>query len=199
MSLAITAVSDAIELQPPTNRAHAISSKTSSPSSSDVLNGNFNPSEPLNIVEASRLADSDVPEGGYGWVVIAGCAVLTWWYLGMSYSWGIMQTALVERGLSSAYTLSFIGSLCVTFNSILALANARFIRLVGTRQAALIGVTCLGGGTVLSGFCTKNVGGLFFTSGVLAGLGTRSVFFKLSMWCRLMLTFLLVFALCLYR
>lgn len=93
----------------------------------------------------------------------------------MSYSWGIMQTALVERGLSSAYTLSFIGSLCVTFNSILALANARFIRLVGTRQAALIGVTCLGGGTVLSGFCTENVGGLFFTSGVLAGLGTRYV------------------------
>jgi hypothetical protein len=175
MSRTTTAISDGIELQGPITHSHTTTSKAASPRSIDDLNDNFTPAEPLNIVEASLIADSNVPEGGYGWVVIAGCAVLTWWYLGMSYSWGIMQTALVERGLSTAYTLSFIGSLCVTFNSILALAHARFIRLVGTRQAALIGVTCLGGGTVLSGFCTENVGGLFFTSGVLTGLGTRCV------------------------
>jgi hypothetical protein len=175
MSRTTTAISDGIELQGPITHSHTTTSKAASPRSIDDLNDNFTPAEPLNIVEASLIADSNVPEGGYGWVVIAGCAVLTWWYLGMSYSWGIMQTALVERGLSTAYTLSFIGSLCVTFNSILALAHARFIRLVGTRQAALIGVTCLGGGTVLSGFCTENIGGLFFTSGVLTGLGTRCV------------------------
>ncbi len=35
-------------------------------------------SRPEDILEASRLADSTVPDGGYGWVVIASCAVLTW-------------------------------------------------------------------------------------------------------------------------
>lgn len=30
------------------------------------------------ILEASRIADATVPDGGYGWVVIGGCAVLTW-------------------------------------------------------------------------------------------------------------------------
>lgn len=143
--------------------------------SSNHLDNNFSPSEPLNIIEASRIADSTVPEGGYGWVVITGCAILTWWYLGMSYSWGIMQSALVERGLAPASTLSWIGSLCVTFNSIGALVWARFIRVVGTRQAALVGIVCLGGGSVLSGFCTQNIGGLFFTSGVIMGLGTRYI------------------------
>lgn len=129
--------------------------------------------EPFDIVEASRLADAEVPDGGDGWVVIAGCSVVTWWYLGMSYSWGIVQAALVERQLAPASTLSWIGSLCVTFNSIGALVWATFIRKVGTRQAALCGVCCLGLGSILSGFCTENVGGLFFTSGVLMGLGTR--------------------------
>lgn len=146
------------------------------------LDNNFSPAEPLNIIEASRIADAGVPEGGYGWVVIAGCATLTWWYLGMSYSWGVMQSALVEDGLSSASTLSWIGSLCVTFNSIGALVWAKFIKAVGTRQAALVGIICLGGGSVLSGFCTHNVGGLFLTSGVIMGLGTRYVLILKLFW-----------------
>lgn len=182
MSATATTLTAEIELQ-----AHPQLSKDASPlpsarTSSNNLDNNFSPAEPLNIIEASRIADSGVPDGGYGWVVIAGCATLTWWYLGMSYSWGVMQSALVERGLSSASTLSWIGSLCVTFNSIGALVWAKFIRAVGTRQAALVGITCLGGGSVLSGFCTHNVGGLFFTSGVIMGLGTRYVLILQLFW-----------------
>lgn len=86
-----------------------------------------------------------------------------------------MQSALVDRGLASASTLSWVGSVCVTFNSIGALVWAKFIRAVGTRQAALVGIVCLGGGSVLSGFCTESIGGLFVTSGVIMGLGTRYV------------------------
>lgn len=179
MSITTTTIAAETELQVPLELSDA-SPGPSAGASINNLDDNFTPAEPLNIVEASRIADATVPEGGYGWVVIAGCAVLTWWYLGMSYSWGIMQSALVERGLASSSTLSFIGSLCVTFNSILALAHARFIKMVGTRQAALIGITCLGGGTILSGFCTHNVGGLFFTSGVLTGLGTSLCFMLVS-------------------
>lgn len=32
-----------------------------------------------NVLEASRLADSAVPDGGYGWVVVGACAVIAWW------------------------------------------------------------------------------------------------------------------------
>lgn len=31
------------------------------------------------VLVASRLADSTVPDGGYGWVMITGCSIMTWW------------------------------------------------------------------------------------------------------------------------
>jgi hypothetical protein len=34
------------------------------------------------ILAASRLADSIVPDGGVGWVVIAACGVVTFWFVG---------------------------------------------------------------------------------------------------------------------
>jgi hypothetical protein len=39
------------------------------------------------ILAASRLADSTVPEGGYGWVVIFACSVITFWFVGTTYAW----------------------------------------------------------------------------------------------------------------
>lgn len=50
------------------NRFHneVLNNESTSPSSEDIL-------------EASRLADSAVPDGGYGWVVLGGCAVIAWW------------------------------------------------------------------------------------------------------------------------
>jgi hypothetical protein len=34
------------------------------------------------ILAASRLADSTVPDGGVGWVVIGACGVVTFWFVG---------------------------------------------------------------------------------------------------------------------
>ena len=44
-------------------------------------------SDTADIFAASRLADSTVPEGGYGWVVIFACSVITFWFVGTTYSW----------------------------------------------------------------------------------------------------------------
>lgn len=99
--------------------------------------------------------------------------MLTFWFVGTSYSWGVIQAALVKEKLSSPSTLSFVGSLTAAFIAILALVNARVIRKIGARNTALIGVLCLGGGGILSGFSTKNVGGLFVTTGVIMGIGCR--------------------------
>lgn len=125
------------------------------------------------VLEASRVADSTVPDGGRGWVVVAACAVVAWWFVGTSYSWGIIQDALVTEGIASPSTLSFVGSLSAALISALAIVNARVIRWMGSQLTAMLGVTFLGLSAITSSFAVRNVTGLFFTSGVVLGLGLR--------------------------
>ena len=84
-----------------------------------------------------------------------------------------MQAALFKQGLSSPSTLSWIGSLDFACIAFLALVNARVIQLLGARGTALLGISMLASGEILSGFCTHTVGGLFVTAGVMSGIGTR--------------------------
>lgn len=128
------------------------------------------------VVQASLVADSQVPDGGYAWVVITGCAVVTWWFIGTSYCWGVLQAVLVKEGVSSASTLSFVGSLATACISFLGILNATNVRKLGTRVSALLGMFLLGLGEVLSSFAFKNIGGLFVTAGLVTGLGMRCVY-----------------------
>jgi hypothetical protein len=123
------------------------------------------------VLEASRLADSDVPEGGYGWVVVASCAILSWWTIGTSYSWGVIQGALVEQGLSTPAVLSFVGALGPTLLAAVAILNSRIMRIIGVRYTGMLGVSLIGLAEILAGFAVKSVPGLFITQGVLLGLG----------------------------
>ncbi|KAG4440722.1 hypothetical protein IFR05_003816 [Cadophora sp. M221] len=140
---------------------------------------NFDPAADAIIAE-SRLADAQVPDGGYGWVVIFACSILTFWFVGTSYSWGVIQAALVERKLSNPANLSFVGSLAPACISFFALVNVRIVRWVGARWTAVVGVLALGVGGILSAFSTGSVGGLFFTAGVVMGLGCSLCFMVVS-------------------
>ncbi|BCS19547.1 uncharacterized protein APUU_12375A [Aspergillus puulaauensis] len=132
------------------------------------------------VMRQSLIADSQVPEGGYGWILICACAVVTWWFVGASYTWGVMQAALVENKGYSSSTLAFVGSLCPACISLLAVPNARVIRLIGARVTALLGIFLLGLGSILSGFVTDNIAGLFMTWGFVGGLGTSLCFMVVS-------------------
>ncbi|KAI0098540.1 major facilitator superfamily transporter [Nemania sp. FL0031] len=123
------------------------------------------------VLEASRLADSDVPEGGYGWVVVTSCAILSWWTIGTSYSWGVIQGALVEQGLSTPAVLSFVGALGPTLLAAVAILNSRIMRMIGVQYTGMLGVFLIGLAEILAGFAVKSVPGLFVTEGVLLGLG----------------------------
>ena len=96
--------------------------------------------------------------------------------LGTTYCWGVMQGALVAKGLSSASTLSWIGSTAVACNAILAILSARLLRSLGSRLTAAAGICFLAGGQILSGFSVNNLGGLFVTAGVIMGIGVSLSF-----------------------
>lgn len=156
--------SSTLELQPTTARSVNSTSNVSHETIS-------NPRD--DQTTASRLADTTKPNSGYGWVVVSGCAVITFWFVGTTYSWGVIQASLVQQGLTSASTLSFVGSLTVALNAVLALVSVRFIKLFGARTTGLLGILFLSAGEILSGFSTESVGGLFVTTGVIMGVGVR--------------------------
>ncbi|KAJ7868797.1 major facilitator superfamily transporter [Mycena olivaceomarginata] len=96
-------------------------------------------------MEFQKTVDSDpgmsqVPDGGYGsesWAAVFGCA--RFWFVGSTYSWGLMQPQL-----------SFVGSSTAACISALGLINARVIRFLGARRTALLGISPIGLGQVLN-------------------------------------------------
>lgn len=139
---------------------------------------NFGPAD--NVIAQSQLADSTVPDGGYGWVIVFACAVMTFWFVGTTYCWGVMQTPLVQQGLASPSTLSFVGSLAVGLNSVFAITSARIMQRVGARWTAVMGISALSAGELFAGFATRSVGGLFATAGFTLGLGVSLCFVTVS-------------------
>lgn len=129
------------------------------------------------IAAQSQLADSAAPDGGYGWVIVAATSLINFWTTGTSYSWGLLQSAILKANKgASASTVAFVGSLWVASVAIFALINARVIRLLGARNTSVLGIVLLGSGEIISSFSVGNVGGLFITTGVIMGMGTSLCF-----------------------
>ena len=124
-----------------------------------------------NVSASPSFSDATVPDGGFGWIIVLGCAVQTFIFYGITSSWGIFQAALVDQELAGSATLSFVGSVSVTCVTILALAGARILRLLGSRITSILGILLVATGQILSGFTTNNIGGLFMTAGLVTGIG----------------------------
>ncbi|CRK22697.1 hypothetical protein BN1723_012734 [Verticillium longisporum] len=137
--------------------------------------------DPDPALEASRLADSTVPDGGYGWVIVMACAVVAFWNIGISYCWGVYQGALVERGIGSPLVLSFCGSLSPALMSVVALFAAWAMRSLGTRKMALAGVAMNSVSQIGAGFVADSAVGLFFLPGILLGVGMSAGFMAISL------------------
>ena len=100
--------------------------------------------------------------------------------VGISYSWGVVQTRLVQDHLGSDGVLSFVGSTAVALISVVAFINTRIIRWLGTRHAAFLAMILIALGQILSGWTTGSVGGLFVTNGLVMGLGFSLAFMVYS-------------------
>ncbi|KAH0830492.1 major facilitator superfamily domain-containing protein [Lanmaoa asiatica] len=124
----------------------------------------------------TALPVDDVPDGGYGWIVVSACSLITAFYVGGFYSWGVLQARLANQKIAQDSTLAFVGSLAVSWVAIGAVPNSWVIHWLGTRSAAILGCFLLGFGQVLNSFSAKSIGGLFFTNGIIVGLGNSLCF-----------------------
>lgn len=106
----------------------------------------------------------------------APLSLSSFFFGGLTYSWGIVQARLTQSRLASVSQLSFIGSTAIALISVTALINVRLIRWLGTRKACTLGCFFLGLGPLLNGFATESYGGLFVTNGLILGFGTSLSF-----------------------
>ena len=106
-----------------------------------------------------------------GWIAVAAAACSLFCYLGVIYSWGIMQVRLVEVTGTSLTTLTFVGSLATSFMISLSILSGLAVRKIGYQKTALAGGILMGLGEFLASWTTKHIGALFIFHGVIFGIG----------------------------
>lgn len=150
-----------------------------------------------NAIHLHRLARSPTPEPNYaeqgpppasqnhaedhwdskqGWPVVAAGSALFFVYLGLIYSYGIVQLHLAESRLAPVSTLSFVGSVAAALAPLTGTVVARIIRKFGYRATALTGSFLLGLGEFTAGWATESVPAMFVTQGALFGIGAALIF-----------------------
>jgi hypothetical protein len=124
-------------------------------------------------IVTAQSTDATFPDGGYGWIVVLSCSVIAFWFVGTSYSWGVIQKELVQEHIASASTLSFVGGLTPMCIAVFAILNARLLMSIGARWTGLLGVAFVGLGGVLASFAPRSLASLFVCVGVVEGIGCR--------------------------
>ncbi|KAF9876675.1 ricin b lectin [Colletotrichum karsti] len=114
------------------------------------------------------------------WITVVASSLTMFVYLGVIYSWGIMQVRLVETTSSSLTTLTFVGSMATSFMICFSIVSDKIVCRIGYRLTALIGGFFMGLGEVLASFLTHHVIALFFLHGLLFGLGGGLCIFSVS-------------------
>ena len=119
-----------------------------------------------------------IPDGGYGWVIVAGCFVTTFCHNGIINCWGVLQAALLDSTLKAVppSTLAYVGTLALSAGALFGLAAVRLMRQVGCQATILLGVFLMGMGLIGASFCTSNLAGLFGTYGLTGGIGMSMVY-----------------------
>ncbi|KAF4963497.1 hypothetical protein FSARC_8506 [Fusarium sarcochroum] len=123
---------------------------------------------PDTVIPKVSSVEFDNPRG---WIPVAAAACSLFVYLGVIYSWGIMQVRLVETTSSSLTTLTFVGSLGTSFMISLSILSGIAVRKLGYQKTALTGAVLMGLGEFLASWTTKHIAALFVFHGVVFGIG----------------------------
>lgn len=133
---------------------------------------------PDEVPEDAPYSVSAIPDGGYGWVIVASAFITTFCSNGIINCWGVLQAALLDSSMShiKPSTLAYVGSFTLAGGCFFGLVAVRMMRWMGVRTTALIGMFLMGMSLVGASFCTSNLIGLFGTVGFLGGLGMSMVY-----------------------
>jgi len=160
----------------------------SSPADSQV---HLNPSKPSfppsQEPDSTGLGDSEqppadaaeaIPDGGYGWTVVASCSFLLFWINGYTTAWGVLQTAILKSPAlnTNLRTITFVGSLYMAVMVAFGIGGIRVMRSFGVRYTGLAATILFGMSLVATSFTLDHLGGLFCIAGLSMGVGTSLLY-----------------------
>ncbi|KGQ12468.1 putative transporter MCH4 [Beauveria bassiana D1-5] len=119
----------------------------------------------------ATIKDEQYLDGWRGWIVVAASASALFVFMGVIYSWGILQADLARKSNMSLTTLTFVGSLATSFMTSICIFVGKAVRRFGYRETAIAGAIFLGLGEFASSWVTHHLGALFVTHGVIFGVG----------------------------
>lgn len=119
------------------------------------------------------LSEKEDPniDGWRGWLVVVAASCALFIYLGVIYSWGVVQSELVKTTPFSMTTLTFVGSLATSFMVSMSIPTGMAIRRFGYQRTAFTGAIFMGLGEFLASWVTDSLVGLFICHSVLFGVG----------------------------
>ncbi|KAK2054973.1 major facilitator superfamily transporter [Colletotrichum caudatum] len=147
-------------------------------------NGNENspgsPPERMANAQPARFdsGQEPLPDGGYGWVIVASCFTLNCFTWGVTSSYGVYLSHYLSSGLFPGATpmdYGLIGGFNFAFAMILAPLATYTAHRFGRRGTMLAGAVVQSAGFVAASFASE-VWHLYVTQGLLVGGGIGLVF-----------------------
>ncbi|XP_070589953.1 monocarboxylate transporter 10-like isoform X2 [Erythrolamprus reginae] len=111
------------------------------------------------------------PNGGWGWVVVFAAATHCLLVSGFHSAFGVYMLPLLETFKSSNSQIAWIGSISYAFIMIFGPVSGKLLVKYGAIKVAIIGNLVTMGGLVWSSY-SKNLSMLFFTHGIIVGVGS---------------------------
>ncbi|KAF9097653.1 hypothetical protein BGX27_000923 [Mortierella sp. AM989] len=118
-------------------------------------------------------------EGGYGWIVLIGAVMVSFWSPGLHFAWGIYQSHLVRDNIipgANASSLSWVGSIAAWGLLVVGPVIVPITAKIGERATLSIGTFLLAAGYIGASFATQ-YWHLYLTLGFLFGFGGCFAYF----------------------
>ncbi|XP_063240519.1 monocarboxylate transporter 14-like [Bacillus rossius redtenbacheri] len=122
------------------------------------------------VFEAQERTKPKVPDGGWGWVIVAASFTISMIADGISFSFGLLYSEFLLHFGESKSKTAWIGSLFMSVPLLSGPIGSALVDRYGCRSMTIVGGMISGLGYVLSAFADSVVV-LYFTFGLIAGLG----------------------------
>ncbi|XP_068144346.1 uncharacterized protein chk isoform X2 [Drosophila tropicalis] len=119
---------------------------------------------------AEKKTPHKMPDGGYGWVVVFASLVVSLIADGLSFSFGLINTELLEYFGESASKTAWISSLFFSVPLLMGPIWSNLVDKYGCRRMTILGGVVSAFGFALSSLCTS-IEMLMVTFGIISGLG----------------------------